>query len=252
MLEQDRQRYLAQFGVTQWYARELMPGAACSPRFEFAEPEEVVSENLAVSSPSSASTGLKQQQKHKPSFESFSAQRPNIADIAPEPVEKTVEKTAPLSSEDVQADDSERDEKAVCYVGYMSSGISFVAEIDGPDLPEPVMPEVTLLKNIVTACVKGNPPNLQTFQWPPLPHPGLPGHTSENKSLALCRWLAAENHNSNFPIVFFGQVPEKFRQQGNVVEQPGLRQVLDQPILKRDIWNSLRSLLSQKTNGDND
>lgn len=49
--EAERQFYLSSMGVRQWYARDLLPGAAPTPVLDFSEPESaVVDRNVGASS----------------------------------------------------------------------------------------------------------------------------------------------------------------------------------------------------------
>ncbi len=256
VIEQDRQHYLAQFGVVQWYARAQLPGAAPSPGFVFAEVEETPQHRPSAlslvenKSPQMSPTPQSERLKTSP-------QRPNIADIAPFPIEQADSATVPVSDDEGRATGSEAfrstpDDKAVTYLGCLTRNISFVAQFEGEILPESVSSEMTLFRNIVAACDSTGTAETRTFQWPPLPHPGLPGHTAENKWLLLNRWVSGGKGDSSARIVFFGALPETLGQKSNWIVQPSLRQALEQPLLKREIWHSLRPLLNQKSVGEDD
>ncbi|OZG72023.1 hypothetical protein BTA51_18670 [Hahella sp. CCB-MM4] len=255
MVEQDRQRYLAQFGVVQWYARRELPGAATSPGFVFAEPEVAAPTRPSALSLVESKPSQPPAASH-PKAPAASPQRPNIADIAPLPIDQ-VAKTLSSGDEDSEASGenvphSKTDDKAVTYLGCITRNISFVAELVGEILPESMPPEVSLFRNIVSACAAGDTTDMRMFQWPPLPHPGLPGHTAENKWLLVNRWVKGETNDSSMKVVFFGTVPETMSQHAEWVVQPDLRQVLEQPLLKRGIWNTLQPLLKQDSDGGDD
>ncbi len=234
VVEQDRQRYLAQLGVTQWYARQHLPGAGPSPKFEFAE---IVTPARSI--PSSQIRAPAQAEKSVP-------RRPVPVDVAAvasalkapaQPPSGKTEKETPASigSNSKTSTDTDFDISPLSLAKVTAGKVILIAELDTDERRREQ--ELSLLLNIAKA-VSGPEESgeIDQFSWPPLPQANLPGHTRQMKEALLQRWILAEAGMSR---VYMGQETPALKVQNKSMQLTSLGSMLREPAQKKEVWRRL-------------
>ena len=239
MVEQDRQRYLAQFGVAQWYARSVIPGAASSPEFEFAELAAAPVKN-------SAQPQSRTDASHLPET---TARRSPVSVGVPAKITQLKSPVAGSLADQVQAgevgknstpeaflDTSAENDSAVQTLAKVIAGkIILVADLSGDEAIRDQ--EISLLQNIAKAIsAEGDLDEIEQFSWPPLPQANLPGHTRQMKEALLQRWMQSV---SGTPLVFMGQNVPGFLSQTKILPLMSLASLLRRPVQKKEVWQRL-------------
>lgn len=253
MNESRRQTQLAELGIMQWYARTPLPGAAPSPRFEFATSRPssaspaVAAETPPQSGPISAP---RPEPRRGPSVSSPTESRQNLRSIrdsltggeAESPSqEAAVTNESPVVSKR-QTGHTEAVAVSLCVAEGV--GLSVLADFSG-DFSEGL--QSNLLQNILRALgVTPKEPSLQRFRWPVFSNPDVPGNDQNGLIDAGAQFLNRESDHRWLvlgpearQLVALCEAHDRVWHEGD--DKPGL--LAADPEAKRLLWRSLQEKL---------
>ncbi len=249
--EEDRQRYLKALGVTQWYARNQLPGAAAtwlpSFRVESSGHEQMAGELASSQSGNPRLSRLAMVELGSPQEKSDGNQQPSaeaaekLRDAAVQPRELPTEVEEEFERKE-QGSDSASVEEELWYA-FSFQGMSVVAELTLVEGNQAAPQEARLLKNIVRSKWGSEAANsFRTFFWPPFSRSGIPHQNHEVQKTLFNEWLGEIAPSS---IFFTGRSLESLAPQNPKRSNcllPPLKEILNSPNLKHRIWEVLMEL----------
>ncbi|WP_303291526.1 hypothetical protein [Marinobacter sp. SS5-14b] len=260
--EAVRQFYLGAAGITMWYAREPLPGAAPSPAYDFgtAEPASVAHQKamaeIAPSRKSDLETATRGRDKiaHLQSLMSAVEKPTQKTRVKPAPEPETVPEPArdiaaeaivkveqELSGEHAEAPaDTVFDVPRLRLQAWAGSGVVLIASISEESS---LSLQESLAINILRSLNERSPIVLGAVHWPLFNNLKVSLNRSDHlvDVLRSCFRDVADKH-----VIVLGEggpwLESALSKQPNVVFPGTLAKLAADPSLKRELWQMLRSM----------
>ncbi len=245
MKESTRQFYLASMGISMWYSRERLPGAAASPEMDFSVSTPVPQPapepaSRAPAAPRTQVSGKKGLQEVRQAL-GQDAGDGGVAGTAAEPKElssATNEAPVEASAQDADPEQANTMHAVVC----MGSVVNLVAEY-GQDMTLEL--QLRLAANLLRALGELQP-EPQVLKWPVFRNPRVPGNDREGLEKVLSGIL---NETGERPWLLLGTdgiAPVTEQLEGSMhrvrLQYPvSLQALAADPQTKRDLWRRLQT-----------
>lgn len=262
MNEAQRQAYLKHCGISFWYSRATLPGAARSRDFDFTGAAAIPRESVSEPSPTMARSAPRAQSREygpRPRLIP-EADRTTLDRVVAEAAASTKAIEKPTKPEPVSAIAKAprtlpEDHSALAVTMSLrvatTDKLVLIAQV-GVDLPEDVQDKLLLQIGIAMGHAI-TIDSLLSLSWPVFANKSVPGTDSEGLLQALSRilepvrgrpWLCLGADISDLLKVFDGPGSE-----ARIRFEHGLGGLATSGTLKRQLWDSIRSssLLNAKT-----
>jgi len=184
--ESTRQFYLASMGISMWYARESLPGAAASPEMDFsfsvAEPQPLPEPARQIpAAPRAQVSGKKGLQEVRQAL-GQDASVADDADAETQPATGPASEPVPVAHDRVlDPEPSTRMQAVVCRGDLINLVVEY-----GPDTTLEL--QLRLAENLLRALGESQP-DFQLLQWPVFRNPRVPGNDREGLGRVLSTFM---------------------------------------------------------------
>lgn len=254
MNEAQRQAYLKHCGISFWYSRTKLPGAASSRDFDFTGAVAVPRESVSEPTPAVAKNAPRAQSRESLARPRLipEADRSTLDRIVAEAAASAKALEKPTKPEPVSAiakaprtlpDDQSAAAVTMSLRVATMDKLVLIAQV-GADLPEDVQDKLLLQIGIAMGHAITTD-SLLSISWPVFANKSVPGTDSEGLLQALSRilepvrdrpWLCLGADISDLLKVFDGPDSE-----ARIRFEHGLGGLATSGTLKRELWGSIRS-----------